>query len=1433
MFINRYKYVNFVYGDNKNRIMTSEPFEAMGNNMQVEATNTAGKSISIITLLQAVVPLVDTDKNAVDVFTSKQPVYMLIEWISEDNTRVLTGIGIERKMQNFAEDDKRQDKSKLFDIVTFIVEYDRPNKFDLDSIEITYEKDEKLFCKSISEACAMFEKNMEKPTGVKFIKHYKKTYLKEYKEKLEEYGIFPDEWATVIARLNNGESVLSKYYEDNNTTEKLMKNLIVPTIEENIENSKGNSFIKDIQDSLKKYREFSKEHRNELIEYDSLCITKEKLKVLMNASKAMIELEQSEEEIRIKFGELYNSVEDVHKAYGYMIEDKHREDEDLNTKAASIKLNRDSKEYFNLETEVKKLKLEIDTLSDELEIMEDLIEDNSRMVALCNLKEWTDKRNRIVSDISKLVAEKDKKEKTQNEIMKKLNNLGFSIREYYENEIKEVQRKQEESNQEESKLQGKENALKEENIKLLQEAKVAAAQQGELKEFFRGYEAKEAEIIKRYSDASQYITNTLEGKMFSIDKLVKASEDSTRNLNEDTLKIKSEITGLENELKDSDRKMFELDSEIKQKREIAEKQDEELEKFMEAKEYLTETASKFLLDASNIFSREIFKREISDAIEKKKEKADGLSENRKKLAKELEFLKGDSKLHLPDALKEEFDNLGIKVISGLDYLNKQGLSAEEKTKIYKENPLIVSSLMVTRKELELIKGISFKINSSTPVPLMLREDLSEEGLWELTNNVAESTSGRFIMFYDSSMLDEKALLEKVESLNEQQSKLSISISKLNEDIEALYSLKNKADSFNYDMQYEQRTRASISLLYKNIEDMVAVVNEIERKIPEIKAGIREKGNSLVNLEDQLSKLKDKIDKLTEFNDYYCRIYNENYVNKEALSRKVKEIDRAQKTNRENLDSIGKRKEGMIEYRARLTEKLNSLKNESSKYSIYKDGVQLTEEPAVLIGMFREYSSNSEANNIIRINESLSQREEEKTEAENKMKNYERTAKTNNFDLIIKSLEEYERTLNELKDEKMKIYGQKEQKTGALSEKKNKLSDDYKKIVDSYGVPPLPSEEIIDMNYSDEMLSIDRAKQKNNNELKDLAEASINLEVYSGQLKDYKGVTNNFESMSIEKIKACYSSIQERKSYLDAKIKECNDNLMRAQSELAPHLSGERIEVYNTIAGMTNINMKVDFLENALIATDGELDRLLARKLEIEGEKEYIYNIIKDYVDEVIKGLRRLNDIARINRERLMKITLKDENIDHNEIKNIIDSIASNDNLNISSLVTTYYLLDVVAKIRRIQVDIMKYELFNSTMKNWDSLKTSSTGAQKFCISFILLAVLLEYKRFDERYPERSSLGKVLVMDNPFGEISENTLLKPVFELAEKLKIQIISYTHIQNQAIRDRFDKIYLLKVNKTASGREIVRLETYKDKITERATANPFFSEQVTFDSI
>lgn len=170
-------------------------------------------------------------------------------------------------------------------------------------------------------------------------------------------------------------------------------------------------------------------------------------------------------------------------------------------------------------------------------------------------------------------------------------------------------------------------------------------------------------------------------------------------------------------------------------------------------------------------------------------------------------------------------------------------------------------------------------------------------------------------------------------------------------------------------------------------------------------------------------------------------------------------------------------------------------------------------------------------------------------------------------------------------------------------------------------------------------------------------------------------------------------------------------------------------------------------------------------------------------------------------------------------------------LQVNNYINTFNLLDQIVKIKTIKVEIIQYELYSSNFVDWDKLETDTTGAQQFCISFILLTVLMEYKRIDEKQIKRESFGKVLVMDNPFGEISEASLLKPMFELAKKLKVQIISYTHIQNQAIRDSFGKIYLLKVNKSSqTNREYVEGSVLKDSIEETAERSTFFAEQIRF---
>jgi len=76
-------------------------------------------------------------------------------------------------------------------------------------------------------------------------------------------------------------------------------------------------------------------------------------------------------------------------------------------------------------------------------------------------------------------------------------------------------------------------------------------------------------------------------------------------------------------------------------------------------------------------------------------------------------------------------------------------------------------------------------------------------------------------------------------------------------------------------------------------------------------------------------------------------------------------------------------------------------------------------------------------------------------------------------------------------------------------------------------------------------------------------------------------------------------------------------------------------------------------------------------------------------------------------------------------------------------------------------------------------------------------------------------GKVLIMDNPFGPITSEHLLKPLFEISKKYNTQMICLTDVKGHTIYDRFNLIYSLNIEREV-GREdeYIELKTVKKNI-------------------
>ena len=59
----------------------------------------------------------------------------------------------------------------------------------------------------------------------------------------------------------------------------------------------------------------------------------------------------------------------------------------------------------------------------------------------------------------------------------------------------------------------------------------------------------------------------------------------------------------------------------------------------------------------------------------------------------------------------------------------------------------------------------------------------------------------------------------------------------------------------------------------------------------------------------------------------------------------------------------------------------------------------------------------------------------------------------------------------------------------------------------------------------------------------------------------------------------------------------------------------------------------------------------------------------------------------------------------------------------------------------------------------------------------------------------------MLMDNPFGPISSEHLLKPLFEIAEKYNTQLICLTDLKQNSIMNQFKVIFMMKIVPNTSG--------------------------------
>ena len=157
---------------------------------------------------------------------------------------------------------------------------------------------------------------------------------------------------------------------------------------------------------------------------------------------------------------------------------------------------------------------------------------------------------------------------------------------------------------------------------------------------------------------------------------------------------------------------------------------------------------------------------------------------------------------------------------------------------------------------------------------------------------------------------------------------------------------------------------------------------------------------------------------------------------------------------------------------------------------------------------------------------------------------------------------------------------------------------------------------------------------------------------------------------------------------------------------------------------------------------------------------------------------------------------------------------------VAKLMYSRELLNVYLGNSNIPVKVFKIDLNmqNSSLKTWEDAVRENSGGEKFVVYFSVLSALMAYTRsrtLEAAGAEEDKDSSVLVMDNPFGPISSEHLLDPLFEIAKKHRTQLICLSDLKQNSIMNCFNLIYMLKVRSSAIGsneylkfEELIRVE-------------------------
>ncbi len=1466
--INRVRIINFSYNNN-NRNIVDETFDFFqGENALLSLKNGGGKSVLVQLLLQPIIPKTRLMSRRIEDFFrgKKSPTYVLVEWKLEDQGGyLLTGIGLTNKESQVREQDELNNSTKYF---TFTSNYRQSNVFDIENIPLIKRVNEKIYVETFKDAKKLISaKEKDHEFAVELFTDEDKD---DYRVHLESFNIFQDEWKSIILKINESEGGVIEIFEKCKTSQQLMNDWILKSIEKVV--NKEDRDQKKLEQMLENLVE-------EMISNEQFIYEKELYQEFLRESDKFLD----------QLNELTNSIDkesEVEKSiasmYFFLKHEINKMSEEIQHQNASIDNCEHELKHIDLEERSKAYYDELavvnglsETLDDEKTALDSVREKRVGakqhvMVQQAAREYGTIKKiNRRIAGINEQVN----KIKFSGDENEKIRNLEYSLKIAYERLLSALKEK-------ESKI-----ALKlKEIIELFQNYDTQIADLDKQNSKMQGRKGAVHSKIESFEDYEKKVRLELglkyernligEIEQGYYEACFSAMELNQVRLNEEKTEKNIEIDSLKEDLIQTNEKIRSLRESEKKYTIDDTKLEEQIKSYNLLETSLKSLYERYNLDFNTRFNHQDNELFIKNRINDLQRTELDLVLNIQIATEKIESLKSGT-LHVSKEFRQWLINQDFDFETGENYLRKQSESI--KRSLVQRNPILPYAFLLYDEDIEKLKTMEVTCKTHQMVPILSYSDINE-ALTVSGNTVLFGDNLQLMCLYDNRMIDADNLDGYLTELQNELAQTNNQLVHYREQLEVTREDMQLLKQFSYDRNYLydlEKQKASLVNKIKSTNDEILTLDLVMSETSENLEALRKR---VIEIDNQMIKEAERKSKLLEFMKA-DKTYLQHKEDYRKYSEAIVTISKQKSSLINKKTSLSEEKDALITDQAELR---TSIREKQTRYNLYEEAeeaVQLDEDMEVMEERLRILKSTI-TSQLEELDADLANKKNELEEKEVLLKSYQLEEK-DYIDTIF-NLEK----LNELND-----------KVQNLEEEEEKLNDHYQTVKRDLEVGKaklkLAEQEV--RKLAEEPLDQSLIKENFINRRKEQSDNILYAKDKSRKLHDitreYEKITDKAEEVDVQftkyEINAKYEiNISVPQDYNDLVLKLKNlkrenkqfeGNVSKLYNKIQLGYKGKNKHIENILSGLDPLlegaqidKNKYYFVGERLLLSKESLGKLIKaceqRLSNLEKNKkdmiQHSYLQAKQVYDEIQK-IAENSSIKLDGRNRpipMLKINM--EPIDETEVENGIkmqgyieswvntikkdmqeEKKLEEIRKKISKCMSTRELLNVLSDLGKMTIYAYKIDLNaqNSRYKTWEQVMKENSGGERFVSFFAVIVALMSYTRssmkFEDDY-QRNQDTKVLIMDNPFGPISSEHLLRPLFKIANKYNTQLICLTDLKQNSILNCFNLIYMIKIRQNVFGtNEYIQLEQQiiedatiqRDELLEKAVFKVEEVEQVS----